>query len=73
MSEKFDFIEFIDSTQINLDSIKSCTYAIHYHAQIHDDKSLRSIANTLEFNVEQLKKSFNEYLTLYRKDDTNDS
>lgn len=67
MQKKFDFIEFVDTTQIYLDQLATCSFALMHLANKHGDKSLDSAAIALGHGVDQLKEEFIKYIELFKK------
>ena len=65
MKLQFDFIDFLDSSQVYLDIISSCSGAINHYANLADDEDLKSILASLGYSIAQLKKIFANYSDLY--------
>jgi len=65
MTKQSNFIDFFDCAQVYLDFLSSSISGLRYIAAISDqENNLSSIAATLDYSVQQLKKLFYNYLNL---------
>lgn len=71
MSQKINFIDFFDASQLYLDMIDSSCHAISHIANLNELDMLKSVSTTLDFAAFQLKDLFKKYSDLLKTDSGN--